>query len=615
MRGPVLSPAPPTVHTPFGTVRRSLAVATAIVLTGCATGAPAPEDPPAEPDRGDRPPSGETEPEAPPSRLIEEAGDLLDRGRARRAYRLADSLYFDFRASGARDDARRSLRLAATARLALGDTSAAAGLLDELVDRFPDAGASEEARRLASLRVALGDDPGAVDVLLAHPNAWDESARELLRRAAGHLSIAELDRILDDPPAAAPADALSLLRRERERARTQANESRPVRIGLLLPASGRLASVGSWLREGITLALDSPPDGAPEVEVVEVDLAGPEGVERQVRGLLESDVAAVLGPIRSDQLAIASRAAGQRLVISSTANDGPAGPRPSYALWDRDRREVDAAVAVAEWLGEAVRPSGVGVMYPRSEMGRRSYLAFRRALGSAGGGVAAAVSFDPEATTVQAPIREVGAFAPRVVYAPAPGSSSILQLAPQLSYYGIRGTVVAGGPDWSRPSTFRRLEPSFSQLRLAPTYLDRSEGGGWSRFTDRYEREYRKSLGENVLPGLGHDAALLLLTALAETRPARPRAVARRFALLRDVAGATGRLTPEAATGTVRREVELRTLTERQLGPATAAEVRSWVEAASGLAGPHDRRRRAQALRAVRGSGIGLEGGSGGGDR
>lgn len=614
MRGPVRSPTPRTAHTSFGTVGWWLAAA-AIALVGCATGAPAPEEPPAEPEREDRPPSGETESEAPPSRLIGEAGELLDRGRAEPAYRLADSLYFHFRASGARDDARRSLRLAATARLALADTSAAAGLLEELVDRFPDAGASEEVRLLASLRVALGDDPGAVDVLLAHPDAWDEPARRLLRRAAGHLSIAELDRILDEPPAAAPADALSLLRRERERARTLANGSRSVRIGLLLPSSGRMASVGSWLREGITLAMDAPPDDAPEVELVEVDLAGPESVDRQVRRLLESDVAAVLGPIRSDQLADASRAAGQRLVVSPTANAAPRESRPGYALWDRDRRELDAAAAVAGWLGEAVRPSGVAVMYPRSEMGRRSYLAFRRALGSAGGGVAAAVSFDPEATTVQAPIREVGAFAPPVVYAPASGSGSILQLAPQLSYYGIRGAVVAGGPDWSRPSTFRRLEPSFSQLRLAPTYLDRSEGGGWSRFTDRYEREYRKSLGENVLPGLGHDAALLLLTALAETRPARPRAVARRFAVLRDVAGATGRLTPDAATGTVAREVEVRILADRELGPATVAEVRSWVEAASGLAGPHDRRRRAQALRAVRGSGIGLRGEAEGDDR
>lgn len=609
-RGPVPARTPDLESPPARELVRTLLVACAVALLGCATGAPAPEGAPdPEPDRGDRPPAEEAETEAPPSRLIGEARDLLDRGRADRAYLLADSLYFHYRAAGDDGAAARSLDLAATARLTVGDTAAAAELLGELVsDHAGGEDPGPAVRRLAALRVALGDDPDAGSVLLEQPDAWDDSARNLLREAAGHLSLAEFEELLGNAPADAPTAALSLLREERDRARGEAAEGGAVRIGLLLPSSGRLESVGGWLREGVSLALAAAPEGAPAVELVPVDLAGAGSIGGKVDRLIEAVVVAVIGPLRSDRVTAASAAAGQRLVVSPTANAAPSGPRPGYSLWDRDRRELDAAAALAGWLGAAVRPSGVGVLYPRTDMGRRSYLTFRRALGTAGGGVAAAVSFAPESTTVEEPIREIGAFAPPVVFAPASGAGSILQLAPQLSYYGIRGAVVAGGTDWSRPSTFRRLEPSFSQFRIAPTYLDRTEGGGWARFTERYEREYRRSLGENVLPALGYDAALLVLTALADTRPARPRAVARRFAELRRVAGATGPLTPDAETGTVSRTVEIRALADRELSATSAQEVRAWVEAASARTSPYERRRRARALRAVAGSGIELGG-------
>lgn len=601
------------------TVTRSLSAfcgaVLAVALAGCVRGGPPPGEPAPDPERGERPPPEAPETEAPSRERIEEASRLLDRGRAERAFLLADSLHFRFRASGDRDGAARSLELAARARLARGDTAGAAELLGELTTALGDTRPAREAIvSLASLRVSLGDDPAAVAVLLEHPDAWDRRARPVLERASGHLSVGELDALLEDAPAAAPGEALSLLREARETARSEARRSSTVRIGLLIPSSGRLESVGRWLREGISLALASPPEGAPDVELVPVDLAGGGSVREKVDRLLNSDVAAIIGPVRSDELAAASEAAGHRLVVSPTANAGPVGPRPGYALWDRDRRELDAASALGRWLGRAVRPLGVGVLYPRTEMGRRSYLAFRRGLGASGGGIGAAVAFDAEATTVEEPIRRIGAHAPPVVFAPAPGSGSILQLAPQLSYYGIRGAVVAGGPDWSSPSTFRRLEPSFDQFRIAPTYRDRGEGGGWARFTESYEREYRKALGENVLPGLGHDAALLLLRALADVRPARPRAVARRFAALREVAGATGPMTPDAPKGTVGRAVEVRALSDRELVPTSAAEVRAWVREASGATPPHERRRRAQALRAVRDANIRLEGEPSAGD-
>lgn len=558
--------------------RVPLAVLAAGLIAGCATMGPSPGEPRRGPDAEDRQPPAGAEPRpSPSSRLLDRAEELLDRGRAERAYRLADSLYLRFRAAGAKDEAARSLGVAAAAALALGDTVRSAELSDTFLREFPDAGdAPRAALRLAELRMALGDDPGAVRVLLVHAEDWKGLAGTQLREAAGHLSVSELEVSLDQHGASAPDSAASVLRSELARARRAAEDRRAVRIGFLAPMSGRLAPVGAWLREGIELAIAAAPDAAPDVELVPVDLAEPGSVRHKVERLLADDVVALIGPIDSDDLAAASSAARGILVVSPTAREGFRRLRPVYALWDRRRREVDASTILGKWLGEALGPVETAVLYPETELGRRAHAAFARAFGESGGRIAVAVSFEPGGATFEAPIRRLSAHRPRVIFVPTAGS--IIQLAPQLPYYGLRGSVVAGGPDWSAPSTVRRLEPSVSQRRIVATYLDWTDGGGWQDFSTRYERRYRKALGDNVLPGLGHDAALLLLRALVETRPARPAAVARRFAALREVSGATGVMTPDPETGTVGRTVRVLEIAGRRLRETAPSDVRRWLE-------------------------------------
>ena len=192
----------------------------------------------------------------------------------------------------------------------------------------------------------------------------------------------------------------------------------------------------------------------------------------------------------------------------------------------------------------------------------------------------------------------------------ASGSASVLQMAPQLSYYGIRGALVAGGADWGDPSTIRRLDPSFSQFRVVAAYADRrEETGAWSQFRSAFEQTYRSSLGDNVVPGLGHDAALLLVRALAETVPTRPRALARGLARLEEVEGATG-LLRVVPGGAVARRVRLRAVEDRDLTTTSAAEARSWLASAGRLETARARSRRSRALEAVREAEIPLTTGS-----
>lgn len=615
-----------------------LAVLPAIVAGGCAS-APA-----AGPSPGPEPPGEEAEPADDAPAALEGIRTAFREGRHREAALLADSLYFRLRhRPGHRVRAAEALRWEARALEAAGDIRQAAARLEEAIRLHPGGAGTESVRRLARLRIRLGDDPGAVAALAEAPGAADDSSLVLLRRAARAMSVEELVEALESAGRAGSAvrgvllaelavararaglesEARSAARRALEEGEEAPDMDRaravlqgeiapagPARVGLLLPETGRFEVVGDRIREGIDLALERDRDGGrPPVELVVADI-GSAPVEELLGRLSEAGVSAVVGPTRSEVLSRAADGRGDPglLLVSPTATRAPRPSPPAVlTLWDREEREVRAARRAGAWLGEVLYGGPVGAVYPRGELGRRLLLAFRGRLADSGVWMVASSPYPHDATTLEDPISAVSAFRPRAVFAPGVSSGSVLQMVPQLSYYGIRSAVVLGGPHWAEPSALRRLEPSFSQLRAVVTVVERGEGTAWHSFETAYEMKYRKALGSNILPAMGHDAMLLVLRALEGTAPPRPRAVARRAAALGAVEGATGLLRPSADAGTVQRRTRVGRLEGGEVSPLTAADVRSWLEAASRLETARARSRRREALQAVERSGIQLE--------
>lgn len=621
---------------------RTLAVAAvALAIAGCATATgPGPEPGPAPPpDRAAPTPEDELRDAA--ESVLDDVRSALRAGRTGAAAILADSLYFTVRPRPALSGtAAEALRWEARALEDGGELRTAADRLEELVRRYPDHVEDADLRRLARLHVSLVDDPAAVALLTRHAAALDDSTRALLGVAAAAMSVDELRAALERATAPSAAAVRSLLRTElavalaragrpdsaaavarsglggelaaghRARARAVlAGEVQPpdgpVRLGALLPLSGRFETVGQRIRQGMEIALEEHARGGGRpVELVIEDEAAATGLTPPLRRLEDAGVAALLGPVRSEALVEAARARRDSglLLLSPTATRMDAATPATYTLWERERRELDAAGALGRWVGRALEEGPAGAVYPDEELGRRAVLAFWRGVGSGGGvWMTAASPFRPRATTLEDPITAVSAFDPRAVFAPAMATGSVLQLAPQLSYFGLRSALVAGGPHWSDPSTLRRLEPSFTQYRIVAAFVNRREGDGpWGRFEATYEKKYRTSLSGNMLPALGYDAVLLVLRAISDTRPARPRAVARALGRLAGVEGATGRLRPDPSTGTVAREVRIQTIRDRSLAPVTTAAVREWMGAATRLETADARRRRQAALEAVR---------------
>ncbi|MYC89823.1 MAG: ABC transporter substrate-binding protein [Gemmatimonadales bacterium] len=543
--------------------------------------------------------------------------------------------------------ADRALSVAGRAFEAQRLPGAAADRYGMLLARAP--APSLETATLERLVRILSDtnrEPEAVAAVLSTPGGIEAVGAEDLRRLTSALTVRELRPLTEIfPPETAAAAIvhaqfvrLLVIEREGAEARRLAArilEGQPAepervtaemivraetdlgsgdaRIGAILPLTGDLAEVGQVLREGIELAVErygaERPAGFDVELIVLDDESNPENTVGLVRSLEERDVIAIVGPLRSESFAAAVRARrNPRLPIISPTATEVLNPAPAtYTLYDTDTRASDVAEELARWTLEVLRLRRVAVLEPDGVGLGGAVTAFTRTIREHGGLLVGHERYDPGLTTFQGPIEAIAASEPDVVFAPAASASGVLAVAPQLFYYGLYDVIVIGSEAWAEPAALRRLERFATDHRVVGLATDRvSRDTPWRRFVADYERRYRKTLRDNIMPALAHDATLLVLTALDGARLPIPAALAAYLELGPEVEGVTGRLRPEAGRSVVRRSTEVRMLVDGSPVEAEREELLAWlaeVRAAPSPFAPRDSVRvdtlRAEALRGV----------------
>jgi branched-chain amino acid transport system substrate-binding protein len=474
----------------------------------------------------------------------------------------------------------------------------------------------DAARRLARLLMARAEDLRAAELLLRVDGEPGGRERELLRAAAGRLSLTELEGLVelaDANPAAltvvrtelahtlalagyvAASQTLALRildaypNSEERSAATELLEGRiapigaPLRIGLILPRTGRFSAVGEEILAGALVAFDEYRErgGGPEVvmEVVD-DSSRSELAPVLVRQLEREGVVGVVGPIRSGALLEAAREREEvgLVIVSPTASENPGLPYNVYTLWEKAARQRAVAQSMARWMMGELGLSRFGVLYPRGGA-EEGLAAFQRSVGEAGGSVVEARSYDPDSTTFAGPISALASVAPEAIFVLSSDPRTVLQLVPQLVYYGLRSAVVGGDATWADPLVVRRLDPTYANYRLVATYLDRvSTDTGWAQFQALYERKYRNALPDNVFSALGYDALRLLLDHLPRHPLPRPGIVARGLRRLESYSGATGQIAFDSRTGTLSRDVRMKMLFDRSLVDPDPTAILEWAE-------------------------------------
>lgn len=328
--------------------------------------------------------------------------------------------------------------------------------------------------------------------------------------------------------------------RERPRdERPEPSREAPLTLGLLLPQSGSqyLQQYGALILEGVQLAVDAhTAQGGRPVEIRIEDTGGSAaGAERAVRRLEEAGAIGAVGPLLPEEVsgALAGRSDARFPIISPSSPDAPSGEN-AYSLNAGDTR---GAEMLAQW---AVRNAAgpIGILHPIGGDGDRQARAFADAVQRAGGTVALRMSYGETTTTFQQQMERLSAAGIRTLFIPAT-EREIPQLAPQLAYYGLGDVQVLGGEAWTSETLLKTLPTRVTEGVIAATPLIRTDPAvAWEDLVASYEARYRRSLN-HPFPGLGYDAALLVLAAV-EQGADNAREVAGEIADLEGVRGATG---------------------------------------------------------------------------
>ena len=571
-----------------------------------------------------------------PAEAMARLDSLTARAAPERRVRASDSLYFRWRDEPAlRPAAAEALWVEARALREAGRPADAAGRLDELLAVAPSGGdrARRAATELAGLQTRLGRQPDALRVLARWPESGADVRPELVREAAAGMSVPELARAENlfpegstergivvaeraralalggrtDSARAVARRALAgeLAPRDRETARAVVDGEvsgpdgrAPVRIGLVLPLSGDLESIGQLLREAAVLAAGADTAGDSVEVLVRDDESRTQTVPGIVRELEREGVTAVVGPITSGgfRAALEARSDPSLPVISPAASSVRAPGPNAYTLWARQARVRDLSRALAAWLPSRAGIRKLSLLREESAAGRAYEHAFRSGARRAGGWVAAAGTFDPDSTTFSRPVTWLASNRPESLLVGTGDARTVLQMAPQLSYYGLRSTLVAGTSAWGQPIAVRRLSRGFPSRWLAAVFSDRTgENTAWSEFRSAYERRYRKGLTGGDLPALAYDAVRWTVSSLGPDRLPRRGVVAR--GLIRGAfEGASGRFSARPDESTVDREARIRMAADGELHAPDTAALHAWRREARRLvdAGRRQRRRDAR---------------------
>lgn len=612
------------------------ACATALTLA-CAGGPSA--TPPAEgpsPDPATPEDAAVTTPVARPDEAMTRLDSLAAVPSAGRRIRAADSLFFRWRAEPSlRAAAGEALWVEARALDEAGRPVEAADRLEELLEVAPSDGARARraATELARISSRIGREPDALRVLARMPEAGGDARSERIREAAAGMSAAELARAQELFPegsadhgtvAAERARALALGGR-RDSARAAARRALegelpepdrktaravieggvptadadrvPPRIGLVLPLSGDLGSVGQLLREAATLAA-----GLDSVElVIRDDSSRASTVPRLVRDLERQGVTAIVGPVTSDgfRAALEARTDPSLPVVSPAASSAPPPAPNAYTLWEREARLRDLSRTLASWVPSETGLRKLSLLREASAAGRAYEHGFRSGARRAGGWVAAAGSFESDSTTFSGPVSWLAANRPQSLLVGTADTRTVLQMAPQLSYYGLRSALVAGTSAWGQPITVRRLSRGFPSRWITAVFADRTgQNSAWSRFESAYERQFRKGLPSGPLPALAYDATRWAAASLSELRLPRRGVVARGLAR-GSFDGASGTFAARPGASTVDREVRVLMASGGELHAPDTAAIQAWKGRADRLVNAGRRQRRQEARNRV----------------
>lgn len=402
--------------------------------------------------------------------------------------------------------------------------------------------------RLAEIaeQVAPGDEANEIHAVLAdlylQRGNFAMAEREYQRFSgyatpAEHAYIAEqAAKFCQNKPACLEKFATSDTRVEINKA-----ASGKVKVGVLVPLSGKSRALGERALRGVLLGIGLVDGDSGKIEVEVADTrSDPKRVAELVQRLASRGVDLIIGSPDKGEAMVASTTSESLPIVSLVAEDGGTRTGLFHAVAGR----ATAARALAEHGLALAGGKRAALLYPDSTYGRTLAAAFTERWQQGGGVIVGDQKYKESSTTFIHDAKKLRALSPDVVFVGAPASQLQL-IAPQLASTGV--VAMANVPAQGKPAALLAMADGLTaqQLLGMGKYIQQAVLG--VLFTSSAEdaasadlsKRYRAAFGEepSLLDAVSYDAATAARLALAAGEDAA--AIGARLAGVR-FAGATG---------------------------------------------------------------------------
>ncbi|MEK6775255.1 MAG: penicillin-binding protein activator [bacterium] len=359
-----------------------------------------------------------------------------------------------------------------------------------------------------------------------------------------------------------------------------------VRIGCILPLSGRQKDIGSQVLQGVRVSVDRMNASFPEkrIELVVKDSGdAPEKAKAEMEALaLDPGVMAVIGPLMSRSVAAAAPVAenAHLPVITPTATAEEITKTGTYIFRNAMTNEAQAR-GIARYAVRDLALHTFVVLYPDDYYGRELKTFFVNEVEALGGEVICFVSYERGAVDYGPQIRSIIRKDMQMVlsrnadmiaqdqgsmdewgknYFPSfdavylPGyAEDVGLIAPQLAYYNISSVQLLGSHHWNSVELIRRGERFVEGAVFADGFFAESPHTDIAEFV----AEYRKTYGEEptLFSAQAYDAADMILQTINKGSSSREE-IRTRLLAQKGFPGISG-LTRVLASGDVEKEIFL----------------------------------------------------------
>jgi branched-chain amino acid transport system substrate-binding protein len=336
---------------------------------------------------------------------------------------------------------------------------------------------------------------------------------------------------------------------EKERASSREEEALPeapgsLTIGLVLPLTGELASFGQAILEGSLVArkeLASERGLAVELEIVDNNEDYASGTIETViiaRRLAAKGIPAVIGPLTTPCAVAAGLAlAGDSILVISPTSSAYELPDVSFNVFSFNSPNPLLAARIAEFAVRELDVRKFAILYPEDAYGELMSASFIREAESLGAEVAVTIPFTPSQTTFESEVQMVSLYAPQALFLPA-YSDDIVQIAPQIPYYGAGDVLLLGTDGFNYEEVLRDGGSYVEGAYFCDSFAAESPALRYDAFSRPFIDFFRKE--PTKISAWGYDAVTMIADAWASARESRPGALLAEFIARREFTGASG---------------------------------------------------------------------------